>query len=393
VSVGDVPKDDSRPHVQILPVVSDGTQPIVMTDALRRQMRQDAIMSMLRDEEEEEEEEEEDLPIHPVLTTRQRNEQLILRARQLLAHSPDQDESPPHKEATIAGITNDILSQVEQRVNRLKKGRPYAPLSVPYVRLKLINRRRDYERTYERLRMFVASQAPVMDGYQKDLFKERQTRFPYLPPLQSMPSPDKKKKRPPPLPPVDQEALRNAAGRLPFVQRQTFNRPLALPADSDVEVVSQFSSDVMSSDASIPYVKDPEFGRIRFGRRQDNDDLAFSDDSQEMKPANLEEKVMDLNQFAELSSDSGHEPGSEHGQTKPAFTSGNSGSDEMMPPPRRSADAKTQPPTPTTPAAPPPADLNATTGIKTKTKDEIDALLDDSPLEDIPDVSSDAGDF
>jgi hypothetical protein len=65
------------------------------------------------------------------------------------------------------------------------------------------------------------------------------------------------------LPEISDEAVRAAARRMPYKQRMGRDRPVGLPGDSEVEIVSQFSSDILTSEPSVDYLDDPNFYRDR----------------------------------------------------------------------------------------------------------------------------------
>jgi hypothetical protein len=87
VPVGVAPGESTpRPPAESAPPTpSEQAPPIVMSEELRREMQQDHIMGLLKDEGDEEEEEK--LIVKPVLTRSQANEQVMRHARQLVSGS------------------------------------------------------------------------------------------------------------------------------------------------------------------------------------------------------------------------------------------------------------------------------------------------------------------
>ena len=295
IVVPDADSDDDKP-----------IRPMEMTEAMKRKMKQDHIMSILKEGEEEEEVKE----IKPVLTKAQMNELLLRRAEELATRTIETDES--HKAASILAITEQVLAKVDTELTRLKALRPYAPLSRDFVNRKMKADTTEYKQSYEAMNLFVASQVPELEDYRAKLFKERDTRFPFLP---SIKIPGKKSKakpeqgqKTPKIPELNQAALKAASKKIPYRQRQHFSRPTGLPGDSDVEVVSAFSSELDSSEPSINYLDDPDFYKpghaIPLGEPEHMLVLSSDDDKDEarvIKP--LEDmKQVDMNDFADLSS-------------------------------------------------------------------------------------------
>jgi hypothetical protein len=274
---------------------------IAVSETLQRQMRQDQILAALDVEEEEEEEEPE-----PALLPRpEANEQLILRAQQLIAHTPDFEDSP-RKDQAISAITSEVLTRVDKRLNELKKRRSYAPLSVPYIHKKLSEAGKDYQPTYERMKLFVASKVPSAGDIRRHLFKERQTRFPVLPTIPTAPEGTAQAggDRVPSSIGPSAQAITAAVKKLPFKQRQHRKRPLGMPADQVVDEVSAFSSEIPSSESTVPYLEDTNY----YQRKKEAAELAI-DSSPVIEPLKDPAEVLDFGGFAELSSSGSFDDG------------------------------------------------------------------------------------
>lgn len=314
-----VPKAPSTPaespqvpaHIPVIDVDSDDDKPIRpldMTEGMRRKMTQDHIMSILKEGEEEEEVKE----IKPVLTKAQINEMLLRRAEELATRTIETDES--HKAASILAITEQVLAKVDTELNRLKALRPYAPLSRDFVNRKMREDTTEYKHSYEAMNMFVASQVPELEDYRAKLFKDRETRFPFLPSIKIPGKAPKKAtgkeraQQTPKIPELSQAAIKAASKKIPYRQRQHFSRPTGLPGDSDVELVSAFSSEIDSSEPSINYLDDPDFYRpghaIPVGEPEHMVLLSSDEDKEEarvIKPLD-DIKQVDMNDFADLTS-------------------------------------------------------------------------------------------
>lgn len=247
--------DHQRANKQ--PEPAPQTKPIVMSETIRREMEQDEIMSKLyASSDDEEEEKKEEIP--KVLTHSELNESLIFKARQLAAHNVDTDESP-NKLALISALKESILTEVDQEYSKLKKTRTYAAISVPYVTRVMNENSPEYTRTYNKLKMIVATEAPIDENYSKDIFKQKDTNFPLVPPIQSLKpdSPEKVNRQNKKIPDLPQSSYTAASLKLPMRSRKGLHRPYGLPGDDDIEVVSQFSSEIDSSE-SIGFLEEQE---------------------------------------------------------------------------------------------------------------------------------------
>ncbi|OHT16585.1 hypothetical protein TRFO_41728 [Tritrichomonas foetus] len=275
----------------------------------QREKIHDNILSQLADQGEEPIKKK---PVERVYTKKEQIIRLIQHARRLGEHEIDPNESP-NRDISISTITADVLKRVDQKLAEMKRARPYAALSVPFIAKKMDQGTKDYRSTYDQLNAFVGSEVPaISDEFKKNLFKARKAKFPLIPPialLKAKQSP-KKGQTKGGLPKIPEKIMKDAGKKLPYKQRMSKNRPRLLPGDSDVDIVEYFSSEFTSSE-SVGYREDPDF-YLRTKRKEraklnkEIKELHLSSSSSNIiQPLEDEEeqiKVFDMNQFASSTS-------------------------------------------------------------------------------------------
>lgn len=247
-----------------------------------RDKKHQKVLDKLQKEDESEKEKIEIKPVKKVLTKREQIEDLLKRGKMLVKHNIDTSEQA-NRELSIATISEATLHQVDVKLAQLKRLRPYAPLSAPFVSKKMAESSPEFKQTYAKLSAFVGSEAPIdNDEARKSLFQDRKTRFPLLPPVHKLTQKQllaqrkrqgKKDKESDShkVPKIPDEIISEAGRKLPFKQRMASNRPRLLPGDSDVEIVDRFSSEI-NSEESVGYMEDPDYyKRFRTGEKKEKD--------------------------------------------------------------------------------------------------------------------------
>lgn len=202
-------------------------------------------------------------------------EDLLKRGKMLVNHKININEEE-NKDFSIATIQEATLHQVDVKLAELKRLRPYAKLSVPFVAKKMAEDNNEFRQMYNKLSAFVGSEVPYdPESIRKDVFRDRKTRFPMLPPVKKLTQQQfllqkqkelkgKKKKgkdesdKKGGVPDIPDEIIEVAGKKLPLRQRLARERPRFFPDDQDIIIVDHFSSEVRS-DSSVPYQEDPDY--------------------------------------------------------------------------------------------------------------------------------------
>lgn len=339
-------KDDSTPSTTISSrskkkegdeeIIEEEEEPESSGDAAKqdeRDKKHQKVLDRLQNEDESEEKIE-IKPVKKVLTKKEQVEDLLKRGKMLVNHKIDTREGS-NRDLSIATISEATLHQVDVKLAEMKRLRPYAALSVPFVSKKMEENTPEFKQTYTKLKAFVGSETPLdSDERTKGLFKDRKTRFPLLPPvhrltqkqylaqkkkLEAQKGKEAGKQR---VPKIPEEFIHEAGKKIPYQQRLGESRPRLLPGDSDVEIVDRFSSE-MNSDRSVGYMEDPDYyKRMRNGdiREKDFEELHVSSPSSSSVIQPLQDGADDTKVFnlSDYSSESERE---EKSKKKPLIVS------------------------------------------------------------------------
>ena len=296
-----------------------------------REKEHKKILNKLQGEEESATSNEDQFMLKPgkkTLSKREQLDELLRRAKGLVNHNVDPNESS-NRDISLANITEATLHRVDVKLAELKRKRPYASLSPSFVAKKMDEGTKEYKKLYDKLSAFVGSEAPsISDEFKKNLFKERKTKFPLLPPIRKLTQKQllaqrqrqKKSKTNEEddghhgVPKIPDEIMTEAANKFPFRQRIARNRPRLLPGDSDVMIVDKFSSEI-SSDSSVGYRDDPDYYKRYYakggavgGKDKEFEEIHLSSGTtsssiEPLKDGEDDTKVFNIDEFSDSSED------------------------------------------------------------------------------------------
>ena len=237
------------------------------------------------------------------LTKKEEDEELLRLARDFLGRSVNLEDNA-NKAASIIAIKKDVLDNVDIHLDKLKRYRSYAPLTVPFVNKKL-TKNEAHKINHDRLALMIANKIPIDESYYQNLFKEDQPKFPLVPRITYIQ--EEEAKRIPkgtvsthPQGIIETEEDKRA--KLQGIRKKSylnfytrgFAKNIGIPGDSDVSSHVLEDSE-FESPSSEPYIV--EFERKR---KKAQDPNYNSDSSQSLvvsgKPNVLESRKLSKNQ-------------------------------------------------------------------------------------------------